>query len=459
MVRSGKVGKMGCGTLVIPLAGSRCVAASTQRMVRMLLLLLVIVVTGCATINPPQPIAEVPFVERGQTKTEGTLTVTAAVPTSEENARIFGVDIAGEGIQPVWLRIDNRGDDEYYLFPAAMDPNYFSSYEVAWQAHTLFGGAVNQQLDALFAQHRMPVYIPPRSQSSGFVYTNESLGIKFIKVELRKLGSIKFFNFLINVPGVQTDYQQVDFAALYRPDEIRDVDDEGLRTALEALPCCVLGGDRETLGDPLNIVVIGDGRATFQPFVQQGWDVTETRTTDTIFSTIWSSLFGSRYRTSPVSALYLFDRPQDIALQKARATVDERNHLRLWLTPLRYQSLTVWVGQISRDIGVRLSAKTLVTHKVDPNVDEARFYLLQDLATSGALARLGFVGGVGLAPLDEPRFNYTDDPYHTDGLRLVMVLDDDFVPFEQLTLFPRPPWRSPIDIIRSSLPGSSVLTN
>jgi hypothetical protein len=69
-----------------------------------------------------------------------------------------------------------------------------------------------------------------------------------------------------------------------------------------------------------------------------------------------SSLFKARYQTSPISPLYLFGRRQDIALQKARESVDERNHLRVWLTPWRYDGKEVWVGQISRNIGVRWSS-------------------------------------------------------------------------------------------------------
>lgn len=96
----------------------------------------------------------------------------------------------------------------------------------------------------------------------------------------------------------------------------------------------------------------------FQPFIQQGWDVTEARTRASVFATVRSSLFGRRYRTSPVSSLYLYGRPQDIALQKAR--------------------------------------------------------------------------------------NYTDDPYCTDGLRVVILPGADDQPFEALLQFPSPPWRDPI---------------
>jgi LssY C-terminus len=145
--------------------------------------------------------------------------------------------------------------------------------------------------------------------------------------------------------------------------------------------------------------------------------------------------FGGRYRTSPVSPLYLFGRSQDIALQKARASVDERNHLRLWLAPVRYKGMNIFLGQISRDIGIRLAAKTLVTHKIDPAVDEARTYLTLDLLASERLAAYGYVTGVGAAPFDDPRRNYTGDPYYTDGRRLVLIMADqrtDMLDLERL---------------------------
>ena len=178
------------------------------------------------------------------------------------------------------------------------------------------------------------------------------------------------FEWVADVPGVQLGHRQRALAALQAQVGIQDVDDEGLRRALEQLPCCTLGPDLQTPGDPLNIVIIGAGRRAFIPFVRQGWDPTETLSRTSVWRTIASSLFGGRYRTAPVSPLFVFGRPQDVALQKARATVDERNHLRVWLTPLRYQGLDVWIGQISRDIGVRLSSEPVITHQIDPEVDD-----------------------------------------------------------------------------------------
>ena len=115
-----------------------------------------------------------------------------------------------------------------------------------------------------------------------------------------------------------------------------------------------------------------------------------------IWRTFKSFLQGERYRYSPISPLYVYGRRQDIAWQKARGTINERNHMRFWLSPIRFRGKKVFVGQISRDIGVKFTLKspTISTHVIDPDVDEARRYFIEDLAYSQALTSFGFVKGV-----------------------------------------------------------------
>jgi hypothetical protein len=112
----------------------------------------------------------------------------------------------------------------------------------------------------------------------------------------------------------------------------------------------------------------------------------------------------------------------------------------------------VWVGQISRDIGVRLTRKTITTHKIDPSVDETRWYLMQDLYFSEGLERFGFVEGVGAAPPERPRFNFTGDPYETDGLRAVLWLSAQPVSYHRVAT-QWPPPRGPVPGPRLA-PGS-----
>ena len=119
-----------------------------------------------------------------------------------------------------------------------------------------------------------------------------------------------------------------------------------------------------------------------------------------------------------MSPLYVSGRSQDFALAEGRV----RRSTRDFTSPVadsRFQGKPVWIGQVSRDVGVRFTLKTwnLTTHKIDPDVDDARDYVLNDLIESGRVARLGYAPGVGVAERTAPRRNLTGDPYFTDGLR------------------------------------------
>jgi hypothetical protein len=310
---------------------------------------------------------------------------------------------------------------------------------VAWQFKSYGSESLAAKSDRLLDMH-VPVFISPKSQVSGYVYTNLDPGAKSFAVELFGKSYFRSFDYAQIVPGFEADFMRVDFQQLYPEREVRRLTLDELRDYLEELPCCVVGGDRKTPGDPLNLVIVGDPQRALSALVSRGWDLTETMRGDTTWRTIKSSLFGSKYRNSPISPLYLFDRPQDIALQKTRRNVDERNHLRLWLTPVMVEDNYVWVGQISRDIGVKFSRKTFVTHKIDPMVDEARFYITLDLMGSQSLRSIGYVGGVGQSVREAPRYNYTEDPYYTDGLRVVLILGDERYALDELEYLP---WKQP----------------
>ena len=47
-----------------------------------------------------------------------------------------------------------------------------------------------------------------------------------------------------------------------------------------------------------------------------------------------------------------------------------------------------------------------------------------DTVLSNDAGALGFCTGVGASTTEAPRINYTKDPYYTDGLRVVIVIDD-----------------------------------
>ena len=386
--------------------------------------------SGCATFNP-RPDEEVAFRERAQTQDEGNVRVTAAVPSAEESKRLFGLDIYKRGVQPIWLEIENRNEEPVYFLPVGLDPNYFSPIEAAYVNHFGFKTPANEEMNRFFYEQRKDIRIDPASVRSGFVYTPVDEGTKAFNVDLMgEDKEIRTFTFFINVPGIRPDHQQVNFEALYGKDQIVTYNEDGLRMALENVPCCTTNEKGTEQGDPLNLVVIGDSDDVHYALIRAGWDETEIIYGASAWKTAMSFLFGGRYRYSPVSPLYVYDRRQDAAFQKARGTIHERNHLRLWLSPMRFEGKPVWIGQISRDIGVRFTTKTILTHKIDPDVDETRDFLIQDLWYSQGLVKLAYVKGVGPAPISEPRGNLTGDPYFTDGLRAVLWLSSAPVKME-----------------------------
>ncbi|KPJ74895.1 MAG: hypothetical protein AMJ54_16365 [Deltaproteobacteria bacterium SG8_13] len=395
--------------------------------------LLGVVLHGCASYKP-RPAHESPFLQRAQTQVESNVRVKAAVPDAAETRQIFGVDLYRQGIQPVWIEIENNNDRAVWFLPVSLDPMYFTPLEASFKSHFRFSDTANEQMDRHFFKNGQDVYVQPKDRRAGFVFTNLDEGTKAFVIDL--VGDdrqVRSFTFFIPVPGLKLDHRKVNFRGLYRPEEwVNFADEEDLIDYLRRLPCCTANKAGSETGDPLNLVVIGSGDDVYHAFIRAGWDETETITAGSALKTGISYLFGGRYRYSPVSALYVFGRPQDLALQKARTTIHERNHLRLWLAPALFQGQLVWVGQISRDIGVRFTTKTLLTHKIDPDVDETRSYLIQDLLYSQGLGKFAFVQGVGAAPIESPRQNLTGDPYFTDGLRAVLWVSSQPVGFEKV---------------------------
>ena len=402
-----------------------------------LLILVSLAFIGCAQFQHKLP-ETLPFMERAQTKTEGQVRVTVAVPSAEESEQIFGFPLARNNMQPVWLEVENNSDTAFFLYHIAMDPDIYSSGEVAWKFQSsLYSKGAQQNIYNLFRDNEIDWFFKPGSTSSGFVYTNLKMGTKAVLVRLFAEKNVREFAFFVEVPGLKADHHELDPYTLYSEKDFIDLDDDGLRQALEDLPCCMTNKDGSGKSDPLNIVVIGPEEEIWAAFINRGWDEAEIIYGASFLKTIASSLFGRRYRYSPMSALYFYGRPQDVGLQKARQTVDERNHLRLWLSPMRYEGMPVYVGQISRDIGVKLTTKspTLTTHEVDPDVDEARDYLMQDLLGSQKVAKIGFVEGVGKAEMENPRYNLTDSPYWTDGWRVVFVFSEEVIALDEVEVF------------------------
>ncbi len=399
-----------------------------------LALALALITAGCASFQPGR-VEDAAFLQRASHREDGRFRVEVAVPSPAEARHLFDRRLDRLGIQPVWVRVENRSAMPVFFLPHVMDDDYYAPLEVAYQYHSAWQPQRNTGMDLFFLSNAMPARIPAGGVRSGFVFTHLDLGHKQVCVGLSDGAAIRpdlRYAFVVPVPGLQADAQQKLWLDMTNGMQFLECDDARLRAELEKMPRATTDKSGRKEGDPLNLVIIGD-RDDLTAMIGCGWNRTERVTSGTAWRTFKSFLFGGDYRYSPVSPLYYAGRPQDFALQKARGSVTLRNHLRLWLTPLTHHGKPVWLGQISRDIGVRwtLQTPTLTTHKINPNVDEARSYLIQNLVLGQAASWSGYVTGVGAASLQSPRHNLTGDPYFTDGLRAVILLSTEPVRTEE----------------------------
>jgi hypothetical protein len=397
------------------------------------------------------------FTARAATQEGPLARVALAVLDSKQSRQRFGVEMVRRGVQPVWVRVENRTKEPMRLHVVGLDPNYYTALEAAGLCRfsfrrqlTAFGAVgwlflpllalvplkvvtalrANRRIDRTFRREAFRLRpIPPGGSAEGFVFTTADLGTKELHVQLvgsgteERAGQTVEFVFTVEVPGFEADHHTRDLDTLASGQEPIECDRQQLFQRVVAMPAAVTNRRGTRQGDPVNLVVAGTYQGILSAFGGR-WDETETISIASCWRTFQAFLLGSQYRYSPVSPLYLFGRSQDIALQRIRHSIHERLHLRLWMSPLRFRGYPVWVGQVSRDIGVRFTSRTwnLTTHRIDPDVDESRDYVIQDLLEAGRIEAAIYMGGVGECTHDAPRHNLTGDPYFTDGRRAAILL-------------------------------------
>jgi len=407
----------------------------------------VLLLAACA--SAPAPVSQIPegdYRERIQVQESGGVRVSAAVPSASESRSIFGKPLYKKGIQPVWLKIENGREAPVMFLPVGLDPQYFSPLEVA-NLDAKDSQPATSLVNEFFMEQGMSLLIPPGEELSGFVFSKLDEGTKAFNVDIKGPDVFATFTFFIPVPGLKIDHYRVDWDNLYPAETRIELGTEQLMEEIEKYACCVTDKKGQKSGDPLNLIIVGTPSEVYTAFIRAGWDETETVSAASGWKTVKSFIGGGEYRYSPMSSLYVFGRAQDISFQKTRENIHERNHLRLWMSRVTYQGIPVWIGQISRDIGVRFTPKTITTHKIDPEVDETREYLLENLAYAQSLKKFGYIGGVGEVSVDQPRGNLTGDPWFTDGYRLVLWVSSEPVPISEMEYLH---WRNPHELGRAS---------
>lgn len=168
-------------------------------------------------------------------------------------------------------------------------------------------------------------------------------------------------------------------------------------------------------GDPLNLALVGSQDEVVAALLKAGWSPADRTTLSSSLRIATSVVLKREYATAPVSNLYVWGRPQDLAFEEA---VDEnarqRHHVRFWRSEkLGIGDRPLWLGAATFDRSVGFSRLTgKITHHIDGDIDVERDHVIETLAAAGQLTQVFQVTGVG-ATIDGR--NGGGDRYFTDG--------------------------------------------
>jgi hypothetical protein len=175
-------------------------------------------------------------------------------------------------------------------------------------------------------------------------------------------------------------------------------------------------------GDMVNALFIGAEEEVVRAFTKAGWVKVDRSVEKTVLVGFEDVIKKKDYLTFPMSTLYLFKRPQDYGFAHAEPVhvMMSRHHLRVWKSPYEVGGKPLWCVAATHDTGfTRDKRDDLVTHKIDPAIDNEREYVNQTLSWTGLVSARGHV--MPPDPLTEAK-TATGGGFHSDGRILVLML-------------------------------------
>jgi hypothetical protein len=208
--------------------------------------------------------------------------------------------------------------------------------------------------------------------------------------------------------------------------------------------------------DIVNVILIGSPNQMDRAFHASGWSLAQRKSPMSLFRMYHALAKRLGYPRAPMNALTLNGVPSAFVHQKTLDTVERRHHVRLWQYP---QKENVWLGAAAEDVGFRFEV-THWTHYTDPDIDNERAKIVNDLAFTGCVNAVGLLSRASADLVQDPK---AEHPILTDGDVAVIRLNDcihpDFMPGVS-EISPPPRQRRLAHMLRAfrnDLVGSNIL--
>ncbi len=139
-------------------------------------------------------------------------------------------------------------------------------------------------------------------------------------------------------------------------------------------------------GGPVNLVLVGSRQEIDAAFEKAGWTAAKEQDANSLWKTFEAVIKGKGYDAAPMSTLYLYGHPEDMAFEKMLNTFTHRHHLRIWKAPVAApDGRPVWLVVANHDNGFDVRPG-VISHSVDPRVDLERAKVGADLGMTGLVA-------------------------------------------------------------------------
>jgi hypothetical protein len=199
---------------------------------------------------------------------------------------------------------------------------------------------------------------------------------------------------------------------------VSDDDRERVQKFLAAAPVqqTMLGRTRSS--DLVNILLLGTPEQVEVAFTRAGWTGENRRGVMALYRMYCGLVQRTGYRMAPMAPLTLNGVRATRTYQKSLDTVAKRHHVRLW----NQADSDVWLAAASEDIGFTVRDMH-VTHAIDPQIDNERAKVVNDLWFTGCVQAASLLPRQSLRVVAHRR-----PPLETDGEIAVLRLNDCDVP-------------------------------
>jgi hypothetical protein len=207
------------------------------------------------------------------------------------------------------------------------------------------------------------------------------------------------------------------------PPSVREVSPENeLLKLANAEPSRTVAQSPPKPSDLTNLMFIGTKDQIKAAFQSAGWFPSAELSRSSKLETTRAIVENRGYSEAPMSVLFLEGNPPDLTFQKQNNTFAMRHHIRVWRRPDQFNGKPVWVAAATHDTGITFSDTSHnFTHGIDPNIDNERLKVTNDMLFTGKVQGIALVTRTGIGP---GLSNATGDKLQTDGKIAVLEFYD-----------------------------------